>query len=139
MIFLDAFVPDNGKALVDYVPPQMIRYYSQFKQSDSPVPPPPLEVLGFTDSRSKEIVAPRLVGQPWRTFFQPVQALNVWLNIPISHIWCSGDGSAQLLFSYFMEKMKAHPWIKTDIIRTGHCCMVTESALTTELLVKCGA
>jgi hypothetical protein len=41
MIYLDAFVPENGKALVDYVPAEVVSNCSGFMQKDIPIPPPP--------------------------------------------------------------------------------------------------
>jgi hypothetical protein len=35
-----------------------------------------------------------------------LRALNVLLDTPIAYIWCFGQGSAELPFLTFMEKMK---------------------------------
>jgi hypothetical protein len=88
-----------------------------------------------TDLTLKRLVTPRRVGQPWRTFYQPVRASNVLPDIPIAYIGCSGQGSDELPFLACMEKMKTLG-VKTDTIRTGHSCILMAPGMTTKLLVK---
>jgi Carboxymuconolactone decarboxylase family len=109
-LYLDAFVPKNGRALVDYVPTDVATYYNGFMEKDIPIPPLPLEGLELTNPTYERRVVARRVDQPWRTFFQPMRALNVFPEIPVACIGCTGKGSAE-----------------------------REPEKTTELLVKCAA
>ena len=99
VIYFDAFVPENGKALIDYMPPDLIASWDKFKDEDKPIPPPTLEFLGITDPAHQELLSPRLVNQPWRTFYQPVSALTQWPDISITYILCSGARPNPGIFS----------------------------------------
>jgi pimeloyl-ACP methyl ester carboxylesterase len=46
MIYLDAFVLENGKALVDYVPAESVNDRNGFMEKDTPIPSPPLRFSG---------------------------------------------------------------------------------------------
>jgi pimeloyl-ACP methyl ester carboxylesterase len=138
MIYLDAFVPENGKALIDYLPPALLASWDKFKDDDKPIAPPSLEFFGITDPAHRELLAPRLVNQPWRTFYQPVSALTRWPDISITYILCSEGRSHPSLFLDTMERMKAEPSIQTDVIETGHFFMLTELDNTIRLLDRYG-
>src|SRR5260221_3074109 len=70
MIYLDAFVPHDGKALVDYVPSERLAACNKLKQEDKPLPPPPLESFALTDPVQQNLFMPRLANQPYRTRYQ---------------------------------------------------------------------
>jgi pimeloyl-ACP methyl ester carboxylesterase len=66
MIYLDAFVPEDGKSLVDCLSPELRAQFIIYKDEDRPIPPLPLSYLGITDPALVEFMTPRLVNQPWR-------------------------------------------------------------------------
>jgi pimeloyl-ACP methyl ester carboxylesterase len=138
MIYLDAFVPHDGKALVDYMAPERLADWNKLKQEDRSLPPPPLESFGLTDPVQQNLVMPRLVNQPWRTLYQPVKALKQWPDIAIAYIYCSGERSAPSPFRAFMEEMQKNPKIRTETIATGHFPMLTEREKTVQLLDRYG-
>ena len=74
IVYLDAFLPEDGQALMDYVLPEIRPIYEASRVNDLPIPPIPAAASGITDPKTIAFVEPRLVGQPWRTFFQPVKA-----------------------------------------------------------------
>ncbi|HWY91708.1 MAG TPA: alpha/beta hydrolase, partial [Chthoniobacterales bacterium] len=49
MIYLDAFVPEDGKSLVDCLSPELRAQFIMYKDEDRPIPPLPLSYLGITD------------------------------------------------------------------------------------------
>jgi pimeloyl-ACP methyl ester carboxylesterase len=61
MIYLDAFVPANGKALADYMPAEILADWERHKATDKPLPPLPLDMLGLTDPAHISLVTQRLV------------------------------------------------------------------------------
>src|SRR4029077_6136290 len=67
MIYLDAFVPEDGKSLVDCFSPEHKAQFMTYKDEDSPIPPFPLSYLGITDPALVNFMTPKLVNQPWRT------------------------------------------------------------------------
>lgn len=136
VIYLDAFVPQDGKALVDYLASETLAIWAPFKDANSALPPLPFARLGLTDPALIERVAPRLVEQPWRTVYQPVKALAQWPDIPVAYIRCTANTASH--FDAFMEKMKKDPKVQTDVVDTGHSCMLTELDKTIDLLDKYG-
>jgi pimeloyl-ACP methyl ester carboxylesterase len=137
MIYLDAFVPEDGKAMIDYIAPESQVAWNAFRDADTPLPPLSVAKLGLTDPTHIEFVAARLVPQPWRSFYQPVKALKQRPRIPMAYIRCTQNPAPH--FAAMLETMKADPDFVTDAIDAGHTCMLTEPAETVRLLEKYGA
>lgn len=67
LVYLDAFLPENGKALQDYAPP------TPTKEDGWRLPPPGSpQAFGVTDERDVAWMAPRLGDHPQRCMTQPV-------------------------------------------------------------------
>lgn len=139
IIYIDAFVPENGKALIDYLPPGLLASWDKLKDEDKPIPPPSLEFFGITDPAHQALVAPRLVNHPWRTFYQPVSTLARWPDISITYIHCTAERTHPSLFLETLERMEADPSVHIDVIETGHFFMLTELDGTIRLLERYGA
>jgi pimeloyl-ACP methyl ester carboxylesterase len=73
LIYMDVFVPEDGKALVDYIPAEQRAQLDLLVKEGKSIPPIPLEVFGVTAPALVEFVMPRLALQPRRTFYEPVQ------------------------------------------------------------------
>ena len=138
MIYMDAFVPENDKALVDYLPSQLRASWDRFRDEDRPIPPPSLEFFGITDPAHREFLSARLVDQPWRTFYQPVSGPACWPDISIAYVHCSGERSHPSLLSGTTERMKADPRVQTDVIETGHFFMLSKPDDTIRMLDRYG-
>jgi pimeloyl-ACP methyl ester carboxylesterase len=120
MIYLDAIVPDDGKAAVDY---SSRTTYDQYKNRDEPVPPPPLSVFGVTDPSVLAFVQPRLVPHPWRTAYQPVHVPLGLPNVPEIYIACTGRGETS--FSARVAEMRNVRGKQAMTIDADHLCMLT--------------
>jgi pimeloyl-ACP methyl ester carboxylesterase len=137
MIYLDAFVPEDGKAVIDYVAPEARASWDQYRETDAPLPPLSPEMLGLADPMQIDFVRPRLTPQPWRTFFQPVKALKQRPTIPTAYIKCIRNPASH--FNSALEEVKKDQAVRIDKIDAGHSCMITEPAETAKLLLKYGA
>jgi pimeloyl-ACP methyl ester carboxylesterase len=131
LIYLDAFVPEDGKAVVDYFSAEHRARLDLLISEGKSMPPVPLEVFGVADPSIIAFVTPRLVNQPLRTFYEPVHALPPPPDITIAYVYCSGY---QALFTQFYEKLKGDPRVRTAVIDTGHLCMLSEPLKTIEVL-----
>lgn len=131
LVYLDAFVPGDGQALVDLTPHKT--QFDEFMQSDEPLPPIPLAFFGVTDPTMVAHIEPRLTRQPWRTFYQPVKALKSRPAIPTSYIVCTKYGPSP--FQGRLAEMTADPAVRVTTIDTGHHCMMTAVDETTAALV----
>lgn len=135
LIYLDAFVPEDGKALVDYLPPERKAHYDLIAAEGNPIPPLPLASFGPIDPALVEFVAPRLTNQPWRTFYEPVRTWHLPSNITVGYVYCSGP---EARFTAFYEKLKKDSHVRTAIIDASHLCMLTAPSETMQLLVHLG-
>jgi pimeloyl-ACP methyl ester carboxylesterase len=88
MIYLDAFVPEDGKAWIDYASPEARANIEACKQNDVAVPPPPLGYFKVTDPKIVNFISHRLTNHPWRTLFEPVQVSVYESNLQILYIRC---------------------------------------------------
>jgi pimeloyl-ACP methyl ester carboxylesterase len=136
LIYLDAFVPDDGKAVIDYMSGEMRARIDVLAEKNNSIPSSPLEVFGVTDPALVEFVMPRLTLQPWRTFYEPVRARPLPPDISCAYVLCSGWKPTP--FTYFYEKFKADARVQTIVMDTGHHCMLTEPLKTIEILASLG-
>jgi pimeloyl-ACP methyl ester carboxylesterase len=133
MIYLDAFFPENGKALVDYLSAEQRTDWDLLMASREPLPAIPLETFGLADPAIVDFITPRLTLQPWRTFYEPVPGQPPQ-DKPVSYVYCSGWGPTP--FTQFYEKLRTDPRARTAVIDTGHMCMFSEPQKTIDLLVS---
>ncbi|MBT2790113.1 alpha/beta hydrolase [Paraburkholderia strydomiana] len=131
LIYVDAFVPEDGKALVDYIAAEQRVQLDLLMNEGKSLPPIPLDVFGVTEPSLVEFVTPRLTPQPPRTFYEPVKARPFPPNISVAYVYCSGY---QPLFTSFYERLKGDPRVRTAVIDTGHHCMLSEPLKTIEVL-----
>lgn len=133
MIYLDAFAPDDGQALIDYAEPAVRPMLEGAKTANKPVPPP-LGITGVIDPVLTAYVESRLTPQAWQTFFQPVKALKARPTIPHTYIRCTGFENPS--FDAFLEKFKKDPLFTTYVLKTSHLAMLTDPKGTIELLAN---
>jgi pimeloyl-ACP methyl ester carboxylesterase len=136
VIYLDAFVPEDGKALIEYLPPEM-RAAIDAHRGTGLLPPFAPERLGLTDPAQIAFITPRLVPQPLETFYQPVKAPKLRRAIPTAFIACARNPVPHIRAQ--LEEIRKDPAIRVDTIDSGHSPMVTEPAETTRLLIKYGS
>ena len=135
MVYLDAFIPENGKALVDYVASVSAERLKAVLSSGKFVPPIPPETFGVTDPDVIAFLMPRLVDQPPRTMTQGVKALAERpADVGYSYIRCTRQNPSQ--FDDFLAQCKADPQFDTYELDTSHICMLTDPKGTIEILAK---
>jgi pimeloyl-ACP methyl ester carboxylesterase len=135
MIYLDAFVPENGKALVDYAEEPAREAFLKAKAEMKPIAPIPLRVFGVNDPAVAAYVEPRLAMHPWRCMFQPVKALEEHpKDIPHTYIRCKGFDPSP--FKEFLTKFEKDSRWDTHVLKTSHVAPLTDPKGTTALLAK---
>lgn len=133
IVYLDAFLPEDGQALIDYALPGIRESYEASRANDLPIPPMPVRDFGITDPKTIAFVEPRLVGQPWRTFFQPVKALTTRPDIPLAYVVCAQSNPSP--FMARLPEMQADPAIRTAILDTHHQPMLSMPDKTVTVIV----
>ena len=128
LVFLDAFVPESGKRVVDYLLP-LERREAIVKVGTQTgfVPPIPAQALGVTDAADRAWMDARAVKQPFGTFAEPARlTAEAGAGLLRTYIACVEPASGS--FGQFAQKLKHRPDWNYDELRTGHNAMVTAPA-----------
>jgi pimeloyl-ACP methyl ester carboxylesterase len=137
MVYIDAFVPENGKSLVDYLDPERRERILGLSAKGEPVPPVPPAEFGVADQAVVDFITPRLAGQPSRCMTEGVAALAAPPNgLPHTFIRCTGYASVPL--DGFYRACRADPDFAAHGLPASHVCMLSDPAETAELLANAG-
>jgi pimeloyl-ACP methyl ester carboxylesterase len=139
VVYLDAFVPEDGQALFDILLPERRAMYEQAARERGDgwlVPPPPPQAWGVTDPTQAEWLAARLTPQPLATFTQPVHLANAQAvaALPHTYVHCT-VGPVAPSFAPFAARLRAAPGWRYAELATGHDAMVTMPNELAEALV----
>jgi len=100
LVYLDAFVPQSGQALVDLLRPEV---RAHFPKDASAVPPLPPHAQGMKDPKEIAWLDGRRDPQPIKTFTQPL-ALEGRYRGPRAYIFCTGYSPTS--FTPFAERAR---------------------------------
>ncbi len=134
LVYLDAFVPEDGKSVLDYVqPPERRRALQESGQATGWAAPVPLAALGVTSAADLAWAQPRIVPQPFGTFAQAVRlARPAGQGLARSFIACVQPASGS--FGQFADKARAEPGWDVHELATGHDAMITAPVMLAEKL-----
>ena len=133
MIYLDAFVPENGMSWMDYAPPQARNAMESYRQRDEAIPPPPLSYFKVTEPTLVDFITPRLVNHPWRTLFETVNVLPQASDIPVTYVRCLRHEQAALTEA--LERTRK-AGARTASIDADHFCPLTAPEETVDVLAR---
>jgi len=142
LVYLDAFVPEDGQALVDLLPAERrdaILARPRPAEDDWLVPALPAEAYGVTDEADLAWVRPRLLPQPLRTFTEPHQLRHPEASPPSrTYIACTGSDTSPRseTFRPFADRAGADPAWRYRELATGHDAMVTMPRELARLLLE---
>jgi len=126
LVYLDAFVPENGKCLLDYVeaavPERAAAFRKEGEQFGS-VAPPPLSLWGIVRPEHVAFARPRETRHPYRAFTQPIRLVNsAARGLPKTFIHCSSPATGT--FDQFAAKVRGDPAWRFHELATGHDAMI---------------
>ena len=130
LVYLDAFVPQSGQALLDLLP---ARVREHFPSGDAPVPPLTPAAQGMTDAAEIAWLDGRRDPQPKKTFTQPL-ALAGRYRGPRVYIHCTGYSPTS--FTPFAERARNDAAWHYHQLATHHYPHVSMPAETAALLLK---
>ena len=134
LVYLDAFVPENGKCLLDYVVPERAARMREEGEKAGSVTPPPLALWGLTKPEHVDFVKPREVRHPYRTMTQQIRLNGHAAHLPKTFIYCWSPATGS--FDQFATKYRnARDW-KFFELETGHDAMILMPERVAELLQK---
>lgn len=138
MVYLDAFVPQDGQSMADLVGPNFLSVFQEGVQVAGDgwrLPPLPLDAMGYTAEEDVRWVAPKLVDHPFKAVLQPVRLENraAAANLPCTFIYCNNQPIGP--FDQFAERAQTERW-RYHELAAGHFPMVTAPQQTADLLLE---
>jgi pimeloyl-ACP methyl ester carboxylesterase len=124
LVYLDAFVPENGKCTLDYVVPERAARMREEGERLGSVTPPPVSLWGLTRPEHVDFVKPREVRHPYRTMSRPIKISNRERleRIPKTFIYCSSPATGS--FDAFAAKYRNDAAWRFYELKTGHDAMI---------------
>ena len=136
IVYLDAFVPENGRRLLDYVVPERAARMREEGERMGSVTPPPVSLWGLTQQEHIDFVRPREVRHPYATMTQPIRLTNEdsLARIPKTFVYCSSPATGS--FDAFAAKYRSDPAWRFHELKTGHDAMILMPEAVAEILRK---
>jgi pimeloyl-ACP methyl ester carboxylesterase len=136
LVYLDAFVPENGKRTLDYVVPERAARMREEGEKLGNVTPPPLSLWGVTKPEHINFVKSREVRHPYRTMSQKIALRNEAAlgRLPKTFVYCSSPATGS--FDAFAVKYRNDPAWKFFELKTGHDAMILMPEQVAEILQK---
>lgn len=136
LVYLDAFLPDNGKALIDYVAPERRAGLMKSGSETGYMAPIPLRAFGVTDPKDVAWAQPRIRKQSFQTATQPIRLTNdnVHLRMPRTYVYCTNPPTGS--FDQFATKIRNDPGWKFIELKTGHDAMITAPQDVAKILLE---
>ncbi len=124
LVYLDAFVPGNGKCALDYVLPERAAAFRKEGERTGTVAPPPLSLWGLTKPEHIAFAKPRETRHPYRTFTQPIRLANeaALARLPRTFIYCSSPATGT--FDALAARVRNDPAWRFFEMKTGHDAMI---------------
>jgi pimeloyl-ACP methyl ester carboxylesterase len=137
LLYLDAFVPEDGQAQADLVGPAVVARYREAAQRDGggyAVPPLPLDAFGLLAPEDRTWAASRVGPHPLRTQLEPVRLGDpAAAALPRTYVYCNAPASGP--FEQFAARFRTHPAWRYHELATRHDAMITAPGPLTELLL----
>src|SRR2546422_3382548 len=136
LVYLDAFLPENGAALIDYVAPARRAGLMKSGTESGYMDPVPLKAFGVTDPKDLAWAQPRIRKQSFKTATQPIRFSNdnPHLRMPRTYVYCSNPPTGS--FDQFAAKVRNDPGWKFVELKTGHDCMIIAPHEVTKILLE---
>jgi pimeloyl-ACP methyl ester carboxylesterase len=126
LVYLDAFVPENGKCLLDYVEravPERAAAFRKEGEREGSVAPPPLSLWGIVKPEHVAFARQRETRHPYGCFKQPVRLVNSSAAaLPKTFIYCSAPATGS--FDQFVARYRGDPKWRFHELKTGHDAMI---------------
>lgn len=137
IVFLDAFVPNDGEALVDIVQPA-VQEIIRGAQARGETTVPVRDATAFRMNEKDRAWADSLAGpQPIGTFLEKIKLTGARERIA-KKTYIRASGYPNVSFDRFYARAKADPTWRTYEVNCGHHIMIDEPERLTEILLEVG-
>src|SRR5580704_14181701 len=141
LVFLDAFIPEDGQCVLDLLPPGIGAHFRKVAQEQGdgwrlPGGEGQLDLWGLKPGDARDFVRERLCDFSLRCFEEPLPLpANRKASIPTTYVTCVAEGyPARPFFAPFAAKARISGWEVAEI-DTGHDCQVERPAEVANILL----
>jgi len=137
-IWLDAFVPEDGHAMIEAWPrerAQHVREEVSIHGEGWRLAPLPPDYFGVMDDDDAEWVERRCVAQPFKTFTQPAHLTGAWETIP-RKMYLLAEFHPNSSFDRFATPLSERDDWDVRTVPAGHDVMIDTPELLAEILLE---
>ena len=142
LVFLDAFVPEDGQSVLDLLPPEIGAYFRDIAREHGdgwrlPGGESQLDLWGLKPGEARDFVRARLCDFSLRCFEEPLSLpANRKAGIPATFVSSVAEGyPAKPFFAPFAAKARSSGW-KVVEVNTGHDCHVEHPGGVANILLS---
>jgi len=123
LVYLDAFVPEDGRCALEYVVPERAARFREQGERSGYVEPPPPSLWGIVKPEDVAFARQRELRHPYRCFTQPLSVMNSSAAaLPKTFIHCTSPATGT--FDQFAAKYRKDPAWRFHELKTGHDSMI---------------
>jgi len=142
LVFLDAFIPDDGQSVLDLIPAETGAYFRQIAQDHGdgwrlPGGEAQLDLWGLERGEARDFVRSRLCDFSLRCFEEPLRLpTNRKSTLPAIYVTCVAERyPARKFFEPFARKARTSGWQVVEL-ETGHDCHVERPEEVASILLS---
>jgi pimeloyl-ACP methyl ester carboxylesterase len=142
LVFLDAFLPEDGQCALDLLPPEIRVYFRNVacEHGDGwrlPGGEGQLDLWGLKRGAARDFVRERLCDFSLRCFEEPLRLSESHSSsLPATFVSCVAEGyPAKPFFEPFARKARAQGW-QVKEVDTGHDCHVEQPSEIANILIS---
>jgi pimeloyl-ACP methyl ester carboxylesterase len=140
LVFLDAALPQQGKCMLDLVPPERRATVERLAREEGGghlVPTSLVLDTGIADARERAAYLARMSPHPLRALLEPVRLTGRWLEVPNKVYVLASLKPTHHFVAYYDWASRTPGWTARKIA-SNHFPMTTMPAETAALLVEVG-
>jgi pimeloyl-ACP methyl ester carboxylesterase len=135
LVYLDAFVPESGRSLMDYLPAERRAASIEAGERSGFLEPPDAKYFGVNDPADYAWVMRRMTRQPCATMSQPLHLTgDSGAKLPRTYVYCSSPATGT--FDQFAARLRSEPRWRFHELAAGHLCMVTAPEALVKILLE---
>ena len=135
LVYVNAFVPENGKSLLDFVPPDRREAYEKPGKEKGYFETFPISSYAVTKPEDVAWVQPRITTrQSYRTFAQPLSLRGDTSKIARAYVRCADPVYGPM--EPFAQRLKNAPGWKYAEAKGGHDAMITNPRSLADALIS---
>ncbi len=142
LVFLDAFIPENGQSVLDVLPPETGAYFRQVAVEHGegwrlPGGEPQLDLWGLKTGEARDFVRSRLCDFSLECFEEPLSLpANRKAGFAATYVSCVAETyPARSFFEPFASKARNAGW-RVFELKTGHDCHVERPQEVANILLS---